>query len=241
MAGEAGTERTQHILPTKISQQDRLALAACLDADAAVAGVVVRLPLSGGPDSLTLVMAADPAADYDGLRPGNADDTESDLTTLVSSMPLACLILLRGSPGSNLELGTVTAGRSALADKPTADLLPTGNRTVTIAHAGRQTPVARVERSDLGLAAAGPAKMIRDELGATVPANLAVRTARDSATRLLGDDDGATANPRSVTIAPVRGDVEPTRIMALMHDTLRAAFRRADLPFQRLDRNPCLP
>lgn len=233
MARKLGMESFEHVLPETVSQADLLALVAQLNADDAVDGILVQLPLPHGLESLAVIEAIDPAKDVDGLHPVNAGYLASGLPGLVSCTPLGCLMLLKESLGELAGLDAIVVGRSILVGKPMAQLLLAANCTVTLAHSRTVDLAGKVGRADIVVAAVGSAEMIRGEWikpGATVIDVGTSRVPRDGKNHLVGDVDFAGASLRARAITPVPGGVGPMTIMTLMHNTLIAACRRAGLP-----------
>ncbi|MGP9805435.1 bifunctional methylenetetrahydrofolate dehydrogenase/methenyltetrahydrofolate cyclohydrolase FolD [Paracoccus sp. NSM] len=238
MARKLGMEGFEHVLPETVSQADLMALIARLNADAAVDGILVQLPLPKGLDSLAVIEAIDPAKDVDGLHPVNAGYLASGLPGLVSCTPLGCLMLLKDSLGDLTGLDAIVVGRSILVGKPMAQLLLGANCTVTMAHSRSRDLAAKVGRADIVVAAVGSAGMIRGEWikpGATVIDVGTSRVIRDGRTCLVGDVDFAGASQRARAITPVPGGVGPMTIMTLMHNTLIAAYRRTGLSAPKID------
>ncbi len=238
MARKLGMESFEHVLPQTVSQSDLMALVARLNADRAVDGILVQLPLPRGLDSLAVIKAIDPAKDVDGLHPENAGYLASGLPGLVSCTPLGCLMLLRASLGDLSGLDAIVVGRSILVGKPMAQLLLAEHCTVTMAHSRTRDLAAKVSQADIVVAAVGSAEMIAGDWikpGATVIDVGTSRVIRDGEKRLVGDVDFVGARTRARAITPVPGGVGPMTIMTLMHNTMLAAFRRAGLPEPTLD------
>ena len=238
MARKLGMESFEHVLPETVSQAELMALVARLNADDAVDGILVQLPLPGDLDSLAVIEAIDPAKDVDGLHPVNAGYLASGLPGLVSCTPLGCLMLLQDSLGDLSGLDAIVVGRSILVGKPMAQLLLGANCTVTMAHSRTRDLAAKVGRADIVVAAVGSAEMIRGEWikpGATVIDVGTSRVIRDGRTCLVGDVDFAGASQRARAITPVPGGVGPMTIMTLMHNTLIAAYRRTGLSAPKID------
>ncbi|MGR3198762.1 MAG: bifunctional methylenetetrahydrofolate dehydrogenase/methenyltetrahydrofolate cyclohydrolase FolD [Paracoccus sp. (in: a-proteobacteria)] len=238
MARKLGMESFEHVLPETVSQEDLLTLVERLNADDAVDGILVQLPLPGDLDSLAVIKAIDPTKDVDGLHPENAGYLASGLPGLVSCTPLGCLMLLKDSLGNLSGLDAIVVGRSILVGKPMAQLLLAENCTVTMAHSRTRDLAAKVGQADIVVAAVGSAEMIKGDWikeGATVIDVGTSRVIRDGEKRLVGDVDFASASQRARAITPVPGGVGPMTIMTLMHNTMLAAFRRAGLPSPKLD------
>ncbi|MBP7003775.1 tetrahydrofolate dehydrogenase/cyclohydrolase catalytic domain-containing protein, partial [Amaricoccus sp.] len=122
-ARKVGMASFEHVLPEDATQEELMKLVAELNADDAVDGILVQLPLPAHLDSLAVVNAIDPAKDVDGLHPLNAGRLASGLPGLVSCTPLGCLMLLRAARGNLSGLDAIVVGRSILVGKPVAQLL----------------------------------------------------------------------------------------------------------------------
>ena len=237
MARQLGMASFEHVLPAEVSQDDLLALIAALNADDAVDGILVQLPLPGHLDSLAVIEAIDPAKDVDGLHPSSAGRLASGLPGLVSCTPLGCLMLLKSALGNLSGLDAIVVGRSILVGKPMAQLLLAQNCTVTIAHSRTRDLAGKVRQADIVVAAVGQAEMIKGEWikpGATVIDVGTSRVIRGDKKALVGDVEFAAASINAGAITPVPGGVGPMTIMSLMHNTLLAAHMRRGLPVPQL-------
>ena len=229
MARKLGMESFEHVLDETTSQEELLALVERLNADDAVDGILVQLPLPRHLDSLAVVSAIDPAKDVDGLHPVSAGLLASGLPGLVSCTPLGCLMLLESVLGSLSGLDAIVVGRSILVGKPMAQLLLARDCTVTLAHSRTRDLPAKIAQADIVVAAAGQAEMIKGDwikAGATVIDVGTSRIVRDGRKMLAGDVEFASAVKTAGAITPVPGGVGPMTIMTLMHNTLLAAHRR---------------
>jgi methylenetetrahydrofolate dehydrogenase (NADP+)/methenyltetrahydrofolate cyclohydrolase len=224
-ARKVGMVSFEHVLPEAATQDELMRLVAELNADDAVDGILVQLPLPAHLDSL------------DGLHPLNAGRLASGLPGLVSCTPLGCLMLLKAALGSLAGLDAIVVGRSILVGKPVAQLLLAENCTVTIAHSRTRDLAAKVAAADIVVAAVGQAEMIRGDWikpGATVIDVGINRVERGGKTALVGDVEFDVASRNAGAITPVPGGVGPMTIMSLIHNTLVAAYRRRGLPVPQL-------
>ena len=226
---EAGMESFSHQLPAHVSEADLLALVAQLNADPAVDGILVQLPLPAHIDSAKVIAAIDPAKDVDGFHPINAGKLATGAAdALVPCTPLGCLHLLRAELGSLAGLDAVVIGRSNIVGKPMALLLLGENCTVTIAHSRTRDLPQAVRRADILIAAVGRPEMVRGDWikpGATV---IDVGINRVDG-KLVGDVAFAEAGEVAGAITPVPGGVGPMTIAMLLRNTLVAAHRRRGL------------
>jgi methylenetetrahydrofolate dehydrogenase (NADP+)/methenyltetrahydrofolate cyclohydrolase len=232
-AKEAGIRALDRRLPAATSEEDLLAEVAALNADEAVDGVLVQLPLPEHIDEARVIRAIDPVKDVDGLHPLNAGELYLGRPTLVPATPLGIMALLDEYRIRLEGQRAVVIGRSSIVGKPMAHLLLQANATVTICHS-RTVDLARHTRdADVLVAAVGVAGLVSPELvkpGATV---IDVGMNRTEA-GLVGDIDPGAAEYAS-HLTPVPGGVGPMTIALLLRNTVHAArYRRGELPFPRM-------
>jgi len=234
---EVGMAGFDHTLPGDAPEADILALVNRLNADAAVHGVLVQLPLPAHIASGRVIAAIDPAKDVDGLSATNAgrlmQSASGPLDFSVACTPLGCLMLLKDSVGTLAGADAVVVGRSVLVGKPMAQLLVREDCTVTVAHSRTRDLPALCRRADILVAAVGRAEMIKGDWikpGATViDVGITRITRPDGKQRLIGDVEFETARARARAITPVPGGVGPMTIACLLHNTLQAARRSVGL------------
>ncbi|MEA3043513.1 MAG: methylenetetrahydrofolate dehydrogenase / methenyltetrahydrofolate cyclohydrolase [Sphingomonadales bacterium] len=225
---EAGMASFEHRLPETTSEEDLVALVRRLDADEAVDGILVQLPLPPAIDDKAVIAAIDPDKDVDGFHVINAGRLAVGEEGLVACTPLGCLMLLKDRLGDLAGLEAVVVGRSNIVGKPMAQLLLRENCTVTIAHSRTRDLPEIVRRGDIVVAAAGRPALIHGSWlkpGATV-IDVGMNRAEG---KLLGDVDFASASEVAAAITPVPGGVGPMTIAVLLHNTLVAACARAGL------------
>ena len=244
-AQACGFRSIQHDLAAAASEAELLALVEKLNADPAIHGILVQLPLPNRLDPSRVIEAISPGKDVDGLHPFNAGLIASGDTkrALVPCTPAGSMVLLDTAAAAlNVNLSgaeAVVVGRSNLVGKPIAQLLLGRNATVTIAHSHTRDLAATVARADVVVAAVGRPGMIRGawiKLGAIVidvGINRVAGESQDAAgrpkTKLVGDVAFAEAIDRAGAITPVPGGVGPMTIAMLMENTLRAALMKAGL------------
>ncbi|MBX3561014.1 MAG: bifunctional methylenetetrahydrofolate dehydrogenase/methenyltetrahydrofolate cyclohydrolase FolD [Sphingomonas sp.] len=224
----------EHRLPAETGQDDLLALVARLNADDAVDGILVQLPLPAQIDEKAVLDAIDPAKDVDGFHVLNAGRLAVGEEALVPCTPLGCLMLLKDRLGDLSGLEAVVIGRSNIVGKPMAQLLLGESCTVTIAHSRTRDLPGVVRRADIVVAAVGRPEMVTGDWlksGATViDVGINRIDAGEGRTRLIGDVDFASAAEVAGAITPVPGGVGPMTIAVLLRNTLVAAHARAGLP-----------
>ena len=230
---ECGMASFEHKLAEDTSQEALLALIDRLNADPAVDGILVQLPLPKHLDEQAVVERINPAKDVDGLTPVSTGRLALGLPGLVPCTPLGSLMLLKDRLGSLSGLDAVVIGRSILVGKPMAQLLLAESCTVTIAHSRTKDLPDVVRRADIVVAAVGRPEMVKGSWlkpGATVidvGINRLAPVEGASKGRLVGDVDFASAAEVAGAITPVPGGVGPMTIAVLLRNTLVAAHRNA--------------
>ncbi|WP_448501206.1 bifunctional methylenetetrahydrofolate dehydrogenase/methenyltetrahydrofolate cyclohydrolase FolD [Sphingomonas sp.] len=224
----AGMESFEHRLPATASQSELIALVDRLNADDAVDGILVQLPLPMGLDADAVIQRIDPDKDVDGFHPMNAGRLATGLHGFVPCTPLGCLMLLRDRLGDLSGLDAVVIGRSNIVGKPMAALLTQASCTVTIAHSRTHNLPHHLARADIVVAAVGIPRFVHGgwiKPGATV-IDVGINRTDDG---LVGDVDFEGAASIAGAITPVPGGVGPMTIACLLRNTLVAAHRRAGL------------
>ncbi len=230
---EVGMASFEHKLSADTDQASLLALIERLNADPAVHGILVQLPLPSHLDADLVINAIDPAKDVDGFHISNVGLLATGQKAMVPCTPLGCLMLLRDLHGSLSGMEAVVVGRSNIVGKPMAQLLLADSCTVTLAHSRTRDLPATCRRADILVAAVGRPEMIPGEwikAGATVIDVGINRVSRDGKTRLVGDVDFASASLVAGAITPVPGGVGPMTIACLLANTLTACCRANGLP-----------
>lgn len=230
---EAGMASFEHRLPPDVPQAELIARVRDLNADPAVDGILVQLPLPGGQNEQAVIAALDPAKDVDGFHVANAGRLAVGMPGLVPCTPLGCLALLKDRLGDLSGLHALVIGRSNIVGKPMAQLLLVESCTVTIAHSRTRDVADLTRRADIVVAAAGRAEMVRGDWlkpGATViDVGINRLPAEDGKGRLVGDVHFASAAEVAGAITPVPGGVGPMTIAMLLRNTLVAAHAREGL------------
>lgn len=225
---EVGMNSFEHKLPAGTSEADLLALIGRLNADPAVHGILVQLPLPGHLNSDLVINAIDPAKDVDGFHISNVGLLGTGQKAMVPCTPLGCLMMLRDHLGSLSGLNAVVVGRSNIVGKPMAQLLLGDSCTVTIAHSRTRDLAAVCRGADILVAAVGRPEMIPGDWvkpGATVIDVGINRVEREGKTRLVGDVKFESAAQVAGAITPVPGGVGPMTIACLLANTLTACCR----------------
>jgi methylenetetrahydrofolate dehydrogenase (NADP+)/methenyltetrahydrofolate cyclohydrolase len=227
---EAGMESFEHKLPTETSEQELLDLVERLNADPAVDGILVQLPLPDHIDANKVLISIDPDKDVDGFHPINAGRLAIGMDGFVPCTPLGCLKLLRAELGDLKGKEAVVIGRSNIVGKPMALLLLGDHCTVTIAHSRTRDLPDVVRRADIVVAAVGRPAMVKGDWlkpGATVIDVGINRMAGEGGnSHLAGDVDFGSAQAVAGAITPVPGGVGPMTIACLIRNTMVSAARR---------------
>ena len=225
---EVGMASFEHRLPAETTEAELLALIGRLNADPAVHGILVQLPLPRHLDSDLVINSINPAKDVDGFHISNVGLLGTGQKAMVPCTPLGCLMMLRDQHGSLAGLDAVVVGRSNIVGKPMAQLLLGDSCTVTIAHSRTRDLAEVCRRADILVAAVGRPEMIPGDWvkpGATVIDVGINRIERDGKTRLVGDVHYASAAAVAGAITPVPGGVGPMTIACLLANTLTACCR----------------
>jgi methylenetetrahydrofolate dehydrogenase (NADP+)/methenyltetrahydrofolate cyclohydrolase len=231
---EAGMQSFEHTLPEQASEAELLALVKELNADPAVHGILVQLPLPRQIDSQKVLNTLDPAKDVDGFHPANAGRLATGLPALTPCTPLGCVMLAKTVHRSLGGMEAVILGRSNIVGKPLIQLLLAENATVTVAHSKTRDLPAVTRRADLVFAAVGRPEMVRGDWikpGATVvDVGINRVSGADGKHRIVGDVAFGEASQVAGAITPVPGGVGPMTIACLLVNTVRAACAIHGLP-----------
>ncbi len=228
-------ESFEHRLPAAAGHEELLGLIQRLNADTAVDGILVQLPLPDHLNEALVIAAIDTDKDVDGFHPINAGRLTLGQRGYVPCTPLGCLMILKRQLGSLDGLEAVVVGRSNIVGRPMAQLLLQENCTVTIAHSKTKNLPQVVRRADIVIAAVGRPELI--EAGWIKPGAVVIdvginRVARaDGGSALVGDVAYAECAAVAGAITPVPGGVGPMTIAVLLSNTLLAAHNRAEIRF----------
>lgn len=228
---QAGMRSIEHRLPETTSQDALLALIAKLNADTAVHGILVQMPLPKQIEVDRVVFAIDPMKDVDGLHPLNAGLLAQGKPALVACTPQGCLILLKETLGKLAGADALVIGRSILVGRPMVQLLLNESCTVTVAHSKTRDLEGACRRADILVAAIGKPEFVRGswiKKGAAVIDVGVNRLAREGGKpRLVGDVAYGEAKDVAGAITPVPGGVGPMTIACLLRNTVIAACAQA--------------
>lgn len=225
---KAGMRSIEHRLPATSHERDVIELIRRLNADDAVDGVLVQMPLPATINAHRVINTIDPAKDVDGLTETSAGRLMLGAAGFQPCTPQGAVILIKSVAPSLAGLHAVVVGRSILVGKPLSLMLLAEDCTVTMAHS-RTRALGEICRSaDILCAAAGKADLIRGDFvkeGAVV-IDVGINRVGEG---LVGDVEFAAAANRARAITPVPGGVGPMTIACLLRNTVLAAARRRGL------------
>ncbi len=226
---QVGIRPFDHRLPATTSQEELEALIDELNADAAVHGILVQLPLPAHLDEEAIISRIDPDKDVDGFSSENLGRLVRGISGPRACTPSGVMRLLDQYQIPLEGKHAVVVGRSVIVGKPQALLLLERNATVTICHSRTADLPALCREADILVAAVGRSKMIDARYVKPGAVVIDVGTSHDEAGHLTGDVDFEAVAPLVSTITPVPGGVGPMTRAMLMQNTLDAAMRVAGL------------
>ena len=224
----AGMNGTVLRLPAATPQAELLATIDRLNADPAVHGILVQLPLPRHIDERAVLERVAPLKDVDGFHPVNFGLLAQGTPRFVPCTPLGIRELLRDAQVETRGVHAVVLGRSQLVGKPMALLLlqkgPGGDATVTVCHTATRDPAAVARQADLLVVAMGrPEQVTADWVkpGAVV-IDVGIHKRDDGG--ICGDVDFSSVSQVASRITPVPGGVGPMTVAMLLRNTLQAAL-----------------
>lgn len=227
-AKASGFYSEEHRLPATIDQMTLMAKIAALNADPAIHGILVQLPLPSHLDSDAVLNAIDPDKDVDGFHPVNIGRLWTGQDAPVPCTPLGCSLILKDRLGDLSGKKAVVIGRSNIVGKPMAALLLAANATVTIAHSRTANIDALCREADILVAAVGQPEMVTADWvkpGATV-LDVGINRISDNGKRkLVGDVAFDSVKEVAGALTPVPGGIGPMTIACLLRNTLDCAKR----------------
>ena len=229
---EAGITGFDHRLPADTTEEEVAALLGRLNADPAVSGILLQLPLPAHMDGAALTALIDPAKDVDGLTPSSAGLLAQGRPGLRPCTPAGVIELLDAHDVELEGAEAVVLGRSLLVGRPLAALLLERHATVTVCHSRTADLPAVCARADVLVAAVGVPRLVgADHVkpGAAV-IDVGINRGPDG---LVGDVDFEPVSARAGLITPVPGGVGPMTIAMLLRNTLTAARAGAGVAQRR--------
>ncbi len=235
-ATQAGLAAQTIRLPADTTETDLLAVVQRLNADPAVDGILVQMPLPPQIRAAAIIAAIDPAKDVDGLttwntgllaegRPILSLDTPGG-QVLAPCTPRGVMMLLHSVQPSLSGMRALVLGRSALVGRPVAAMLTAADATVTVAHSRTRDIAAECRRADIVIAAVGRPEMVRGDwiVAGAVLIDVGINRLPDG--RLVGDAAFEECAVVAGAITPVPGGVGPMTIACLLENTAAAAIAR---------------
>lgn len=210
-------------LPAMTSQEELLQLIARLNADPAVNGILVQLPLPKHIDEELVTESIDPLKDVDGFHPYNIGRLVLKRPTLRPCTPYGCMTLLAETGEDLVGMHAVIIGQSNIVGRPMALELLMARCTVSVCHSKTRDLPGLVRQADIVVAGVGKAGFVQGDWikpGAIV---IDVGINRNDQGKLCGDVDFAAASLRASWITPVPGGVGPMTIATLLANALHAA------------------
>ncbi|MBM9613955.1 bifunctional 5,10-methylene-tetrahydrofolate dehydrogenase/5,10-methylene-tetrahydrofolate cyclohydrolase [Desulfobulbus rhabdoformis] len=233
-----GIHSEQVTLPADTSEEELLRIVGEYNANTAIHGILVQLPLPKHINEAKVLFAIDPEKDVDGFHPVNVGKMMLGERCFLPCTPHGILELLQRSGTETSGAEVVVVGRSNIVGKPIANLMlqkrEAGNATVTICHTRTKDMDYHTKRADILIVAAGVPKMIKGNQvkeGAVV-IDVGVNRigqAESGKAILAGDVDFNDVVDKVKAITPVPGGVGPMTITMLMKNTLQAAKQAAGL------------
>lgn len=219
-----GIKSQAYELPESTSQEELLTLVEKLNADPAVNGILVQLPLPKHIDEDTVIQTISPAKDVDGFHPQSVGALSIGQKGFVSCTPAGIIQLLKRS-GIEIEgKECVIIGRSNIVGKPMALLMLRENATVTICHSRTKNLKEVTKRADILIVAIGKPRFVTKDFVKEGAVVIDVGIHRDENNKLCGDVDYDDVFPLASAITPVPGGVGPMTIAMLMNNCVESAI-----------------
>jgi methylenetetrahydrofolate dehydrogenase (NADP+)/methenyltetrahydrofolate cyclohydrolase len=224
---QVGMTSFKYELPAATSQTDLLTLVQRLNADQAVHGILVQLPLPKQIEESIVIRAIAPHKDVDCFHPENVGLLTIGRPRFKPCTPYGVQQLLERNGIPVARQNVVIVGRSNIVGKPLALLLmqkgPGGDATVTVAHSRSRDLGAITRQADIVVVAIGQAKFLKADMVRPGAVVIDVGTNRTAEGKLCGDVDFDAVSEVAGAISPVPGGVGPMTITMLLHNTLAAA------------------
>ena len=230
-----GFESTLKKLPESTTEEELLAVVRELNADPAIDGYIVQLPLPDHIDEQKILMAVDPDKDVDGFHPANFGKMALELETFISATPYGIIEMLRRNGIETSGKHAVVIGRSHIVGRPISILLsqkgPAGNATVTLAHSRTKNLAHLTRQADIVVSALGVPNFLKADMvkEGVVVIDVGITRVPDASRErgyyLCGDVDFKAVSKKASWITPVPGGVGPMTIAMLLKNTLLARQR----------------
>ena len=226
-SAEVGIKNTTIRRPATISEEELLGIIAELNADDAVDGILVQLPLPKHIDSDKVIAAIDCSKDVDGFHPMNVAALWQKQPCVLPCTPKGIIKILKVAGVEIAGKNAVVIGRSNIVGLPVSKLLLDENATVTITHSRTKNLGEVTSKADILVVAIGRPKFVTADMVGENAVVIDVGVNRDPETgKLCGDVDFAAIEPKASVITPVPGGVGPMTICCLMENTIECFLRK---------------
>ena len=226
-SAEVGIKNTTIHRPETISEEELLGIIAELNADEAVDGILVQLPLPKHIDSDKVIAAIDCSKDVDGFHPMNVAALWQKQPCVLPCTPKGIIKMLKVAGVEIAGKNAVVIGRSNIVGLPVSKLLLDENATVTITHSRTKNLGEVTSKADILVVAIGRPKFVTADMVGENAVVIDVGVNRDPETgKLCGDVDFAAIEPKASVITPVPGGVGPMTICCLMENTIECFLRK---------------
>jgi methylenetetrahydrofolate dehydrogenase (NADP+) / methenyltetrahydrofolate cyclohydrolase len=223
--GEVGVHAEVHELPADVSAAALLAQIERLNADRAIHGIIVQLPLPRTLDAQSALQSIAASKDVDGFNWSNLGALVDGHARLAPCTPLGVMAMLARAKVEVEGRHAVVIGRSSVVGKPLALMLIAHGATVTVCHTRTRDLVAFTRSADILIAAAGRARLVTAEMVKPGAVVIDVGINRDADGKLVGDVDYEAVSARAGAISPVPGGVGRMTVAMLVANTVLAAER----------------
>ena len=226
-SAEVGIKNTTIRRPETISEEELLGIIAELNADEAVDGILVQLPLPKHIDSDKVIAAIDCSKDVDGFHPMNVAALWQKQPCVLPCTPKGIIKMLKVAGVEIAGKNAVVIGRSNIVGLPVSKLLLDENATVTITHSRTKNLGDVTSKADILVVAIGRPKFVTADMVGEGAVVIDVGVNRDPETgKLCGDVDFAAIEPKASVITPVPGGVGPMTICCLMENTIECFLKK---------------
>lgn len=226
-SAEVGIKNTTIRRPATISEEELLGIIAELNADDAVDGILVQLPLPKHIDSDKVIAAIDCSKDVDGFHPMNVAALWQKQPCVLPCTPKGIIKMLKVAGVEIAGKNAVVIGRSNIVGLPVSKLLLDENATVTITHSRTKNLGEVTSKADILVVAIGRPKFVTADMVGENAVVIDVGVNRDPESgKLCGDVDFAAIEPKASVITPVPGGVGPMTICCLMENTIECFLRK---------------
>ena len=226
-SAEVGIKNTTIRRPATISEEELLGIIAALNADDAVDGILVQLPLPKHIDSDKVIAAIDCSKDVDGFHPMNVAALWQKQPCVLPCTPKGIIKMLKVAGVEIAGKNAVVIGRSNIVGLPVSKLLLDENATVTMTHSRTKNLGEVTSKADILVVAIGRPKFVTADMVGQGAVVIDVGVNRDPETgKLCGDVDFAAIEPKASVITPVPGGVGPMTICCLMENTIECFLKK---------------